>query len=373
MSDAREDSVPQRVLVVVPSWVGDVVMATPTLRAIRELYPQAQITALVKDAVRPVLDPCPWIDRYATIRRRRPRPVGKADGRRSGPVALARRLTARKFDLAILLPNSFRTALLVRMAGVPRRVGYERDGRGFLLTDRLIPRRAAGRYIPTPTRDYYLGVARYLGAHDPNPRMELFTRDADDAAADGLLQQAGYDGSRPLVLVNPGANYGDAKMWFADRFAAVADRCTDELGAMVALTGAPKERAILDKVIAAARRPILDLSRQGLNLSTLKAVAKRARLMITNDTGPRHIAAAFGVPVVTIFGPTDPAWTEIGFGHERIARMPVYCSPCQKKRCPLRGSAEELQCMKQVSVEMVMQHAHELLQAGAAHRESIPA
>jgi heptosyltransferase-2 len=373
MADAGCDKTPQRVLVAVPSWVGDVVMATPTLRAIRELYPSAQITALVKDAVRPVLDPCPWVDRYATIRRRSHRPAGKYDGRRSGPVGLARRLAARRFDMAVLLPNSFRTALLARMAGVPRRVGYERDGRGFLLTDRLIPRRAAGRYIPTPTRDYYLGVARYLGAADPDPAMQLFTRPADDAAADALLRHAGYDGSRPLVLLNPGANYGDAKMWFADRFAAVADRCAEELGVAVALTGAPKERAILDRVTSAAKQPILDLSRHGLNLSTLKAVIKRSRLMVTNDTGPRHIAAAMSVPVVTIFGPTDPAWTEIGFGHERIARVPVYCSPCQKKRCPLRGSTDELQCMKGVSVEMVMQHVQDLMQPGTLHPASTTA
>ncbi len=370
MPEARRDSVPQRVLVVVPTWVGDVVMATPTLRAIRSLYPQAQITALVRDAVRPVLEPCPWVDRYATIRRRRPRKVAPHDGRRTGLVTLARRLATRKFDLAVLLPNSFRTGLLVRMAGVPRRVGYERDGRGFLLTDRLIPRRAAGRFIPTPTRDYYLGLARYLGAHDPDPSMALFTRDADDVAADDLLRRAGHDGSRPLVLVNPGANYGDAKMWFPDRFAAVADRCADEIGAAVALTGAPKERSILDRVIASAKRPLLDLSRHGLNLSTLKAVVKRSRLMITNDTGPRHIAAAFDVPVVTIFGPTDPAWTEIGFARERMVRVPVYCSPCQKKRCPLRGTSEELQCMTQVSVEMVMHHAAELMQP---HPASVPA
>ena len=364
MGVTKVEREPRRVLVVSPTWVGDAVMATPTFRAIRQLYPQAQITALVKESVRPVLEPCPWIDRYVTIRR--PRPDRRHDARRKGPVPLARRLASRRFDLAVLLPNSFRTALLVRMAGVPQRVGYERDGRGFLLTDRLIPRRAAGKFIPVPTRDYYLGLARYLGAGDLDPAMQLFTRPADEAAADDLLRRACYDGQRPLVLLNPGANYGDAKMWFADRFAAVADRCARELGAAVAVTGAPKEQAILREVTAATTQPVMDLSRHGLTLGTLKAIVRRARVMVTNDTGPRHIAAALGVPVVTIFGPTDPAWTEIGFEHERAVREAVYCSPCQKKRCPLRGTAEELQCMRRVKVEQVFEQVQALWPARAA-------
>lgn len=332
-------------------------MATPTLRALRHLYPQAQITALLRATVRPILDACPWIDRMATIR---PRRRGVSDARRTGPVNLARRLTAGRFDTAVLLPNSFRTALLVRMAGIPRRVGYDRDGRGFLLTDRLLPRRVQGRFAPVPTLDYYLGIARYLGATDSDPAMRLFTRPQHDAKAQDTLAKAGHDpqGDRPLVLINPGANYGDAKMWYPDRFAAVADRCVQEWGATVAVTGAPNERAILDRVLDAARQPMLDLPALGIDLTLLKSVIRYSQLMITNDTGPRHLAAAMGVPVVTIFGPTDPAWTEINLENERQVMEKVFCGPCQKKRCPL-----DHRCMTQIQPDQVYRQAAELLQA----------
>jgi heptosyltransferase II len=301
------------------------------------------------------VDGMPWINRIITIRQKR---EGASNGRRTGLFALARRLAAGKFDTTILLPNSFRSALVVRMAGIPRRIGYDRDGRGGLLTDRLLPRRAAGRLLPVSTRDYYLGLARYLGAADPDPSMQLFSRREDDRRADALLRQAGFDpeGPRKLVILNPGANYGDAKMWYPERFADVADRCAEAFDTVAAVSGAPRERWIIDQVLASARRPVLDLPRLGVDLRLLKSVLKRASLLVTNDTGPRHMAAALGVPVVTIFGPTDPAWTEIHFRHERQVSVPVPCGPCQLKKCPL-----DHRCMLRIEPEMVFRHVAELI------------
>ena len=351
-----------RLLVVMPSWLGDTVMATPALRALRALYPNAHITALIRVAIRPIIEGCPWVDRIITVRSRRHRGT---DGRRAGHVALARRLAAGRFDTAVLLPNSFRSALLTRMAGISRRIGYDRDGRGFLLTDRLLPRRGKDGFVPVSTRDYYLGIARYLGSNNPDPKMALFTRPEQDAQADQLLEQVGFtpDDRRPLVLISPGANYGDAKIWDARRFAQVADRCVSELGAVVAISGAPHERPILDRVLAAVKEPVADLSKLGVNLSLLKSIVRRSSLVVTNDTGPRHVAAAFNVPVVTVFGPTDPAWTTIDFPAERQVRVNVFCGPCQKKKCPLQNTADEHCCMTRVSAEMVFEQASELLQA----------
>ena len=360
----------RRLLIVMPTWVGDTIMATPTIRALRALYPEAHIAALVRSSVRPLLESNPWLDRLVTIRpKRRGMP---ADGRRTGPLTLARRLAAGKFDTAILLPNSFRTALFVRLAGIPRRVGYDRDGRGFLLTDRLLPLRSKGRFVPVSTVEYYLGLAAYLGAVNLSSKMELFTRPEDDARALAMLRRAGFNPEvgKPLVLINPGANYGEAKLWFADRFAAVADRLSREHGVTVAVTGAPKERPIIDKVIASAKEPLLNLPAHGLDLLLLKSVVKMSRLMVTNDTGPRHIAAAMGVPVVTIFGPTDPAWTDIGFSLERQARERVDCGPCQKKQCPLRGTPDELVCMKRVEASAVFDLASKLLRVAPAGEDA---
>ena len=355
MNSPKQQLPSERLLIVMPSPLGDAVMAMPTVAALRSLFPDARITAIVRAASRPVVDGCPWIDRIATIR---PHRGGLIRSRRNRPTVLARRIATGRFDTAVLLPNSFRTALLARMAGIPRRVGYDRDGRGFLLTDRLLPRRGLEGFIPVPTRDYYLGIARYLGAINPDATLRLFTRRQHDLQADEILASAGYDpaDNRSLVLISPGAAYGDAKMWYPDRFAEVARRCVLELGAVVAVTGAPNERPILDQVVAAAGVPILDLARMGISLTLLKSVVRRSRLVITNDTGPRHMAAAFNVPVVTIFGPTDPAWTHIHFAHERQVKVDVFCGPCQKKRCPL-----DHRCMTQIHPDQVFQQASALL------------
>lgn len=343
MNDQSTSRDPQRVVVVMPTWVGDTAMATPTLRALRKRYADAHIAALARPMVAPLLEPCPWIDELTVY-----------DPRAEGVTATATKLREKQYDLAVVLPNSFRSALMPWLAGVPHRIGYARGGRGLLLTDRLRAKRDAKGFVPTPTLDYYLQIAERLGSHVSNRAMELFTTPEDDAAADQLLG----DAKQPLVLLNVGANYGDAKMWLPERFAAVGDRCVRELGATVAVSGAPKERPIVDAVLNAAQEKVIDLSAKGMDLSALKAVVKRADLMVTNDTGPRHIAAAFGVGIVTIFGPTDPIWAALSDVREKQVNADVFCSPCQLKKCPL-----DHRCMTRVSVDDVFAQVSELLEA----------
>jgi heptosyltransferase-2 len=353
-------SQPSKILVVQPSWVGDAVMATPTLRAIRQLYPRAHVTYLMRRYVKPIYTGMPWADRLATYR------TGKTDKRAGkGLVDLAMRLRAAKFDMAILLPNSFKSALLCKLADIPRIVGYERDGRSFLLTDKLLPAKERGRFVPSPIIKYYFGLAQYLGATDRNLRMELFVTPSERREAEKALEQSGIDprierpaatGRPPLVLLNPGAQYGAAKCWLPENFAAVADQLIEDTGATVLVSGAPRERRILDEVKSHMRHKLVDLSAAGAGLGAIKEIIRRCDLMITNDTGPRHIAAAFDVPVVTIFGPTHPEWTEIFFAKERKVAVKVFCGPCQKKVCPL-----DHRCMTRISPAMVMERASELL------------
>lgn len=349
---------PRRLLVVMPSSLGDVVMATPTLRALRSHYPQSRITALVKRDCRGVLDPCPWVDRVVSVR----------PGLRDGLFELSRRLAGGKFDAAVILPNSFRTALLTRMAGIERRIGYARDGRATLLTDRLLARRRVGGFVPVPTHEYYLGIARYLGAVDPDPTLELLTRPEDDAATEVILARAGglTDHSRPLVLMVPADRHAPARAWPADRYAELADRCAAELGAVVALVGSAKEKKVIERVIGAAQRPIVNLSHVEADRGLLKSVIRRSAVLVGNDAGPRHVAAALGVPVVTLFGPTDPAWTDTGYDLERQVRIKVYCSPCQKRKCPLRQTADEHQCLRQISAATVYEQVASLVGRAAA-------
>jgi heptosyltransferase-2 len=351
---------PARILVVQPSWVGDAVMATPALRALRQLYPEAHISYLLRRYVKPIYAGMPWCDRLITYRTGR----GKAKTGR-GLFDLAARLRAGKFDLAILLPNSFKTALICKLAKVPRIAGYERDGRGFLLSDKLLPAKDRGKYVPTPIVRYYLGLAHYLGSRSRDTRLELFVTEAERSAASRLLDRAGLEpslcrpaqqGGPPLVLLNPGAQYGQAKCWLAENFAQLADRFIDELGATILIAGSPRERRILDAVQRHMKHAAVDLCAKGLDLASLKEIVRRCDLMITNDTGPRHIAAAFDVPLVTVFGPTHPEWSEINFAKERKVAVKVFCGPCQKKTCPL-----DHRCITRISPALVYEAAMQLL------------
>ena len=351
---------PQRILVVQPSWVGDAVMATPTLRAIRQLYPSAEISFLLRRYLKGLYVGMPWADQLVTYR------TDKTKGRTGkGAFDLAARLRAGRFDLAVLLPNSFKAALVCKMAQVPRVLGYERDGRGFLLTDRLIPNKQAGKFVPSPIIRTYMALAHYLGSASRDLTMGLFVTDADRRAGEAVLARCGLPaglhrpaaaGRPPLVVLNPGAQYGAAKLWRADYFAALADRFVSDLGATVLLSASPKERAIVQSIRGQMKGPAVDLSSAGMTLGSLKDVVRRCDLMVTNDTGPRHVAAALGVPVVTVFGPTHPEWTDIYVPAERQVSIPVFCGPCQKKVCPL-----DHRCMTGVTPDMVWDACMQLL------------
>jgi heptosyltransferase-2 len=355
---------PEKVLVVQPSWVGDAVMATPTLRALRELYPAASISYLLKRPLKPLYAGMPWADQLITYRTGRTR---KKAGK--GLFDLAARLRAAKFDLAVLLPNSFQTALVCKMAKIDRILGYERDGRGFLLSDRLLPPRDRGKFVPTPIIKYYLGLSSYLGSHQKDLTLRLFVTEAQRRRGIGLLERCGLDpgidrpasaAKPPLIVLNPGAQFGAAKCWLPEYFAELSDRFVEELGATVLISSAPKERPIVDAVLRHCRHPAVDLAAHGLCLGSLKEIVRRCDLMVTNDTGPRHIAASFNVPVVTIFGPTHPQWTEIYYAKERQVAVKVFCGPCQKKTCPL-----DHRCMTRVTPAMVHTAALNLLQTPA--------
>lgn len=336
---------PQSLLIVQPSWVGDAVMATPTLRALRAVYPAARIAYLFKRNLAPVFAGMPWADELI--------PYGD-----ESTWSLARKLRASRFDSAVLLANSFRTALLCRLASVKKIVGYAREGRSLLLTDRLQPpRERDGSFTISPIVHYYLGIAHYMGSVDRDVTMQLFVTPDEEREADDVMRRAGIDAQRPRVVLNPGAQYGAAKCWLPEYFAEASDRLQAEFGAQVVVSSAPRERPIVDEIARHAKKPFVDLATFKPSFGSVKAFIRTCDLMITNDTGPRHIAAAFGVPVVTLFGPTHPDWTQIYFALERQLAVKVDCGPCQLKKCPL-----DHRCMKQLTPDMALAASAELLQ-----------
>jgi heptosyltransferase-2 len=285
-------------------------MCTPVLRAVRERRPQTRISAIVRPGLDDLLRGCPFID--STI-------VCDNKGL-FGPQRLAKAIKQSDAQAVLLLPNSFRSALGARLSGTPIRIGYDRDGRHAILTHALPPVKSD---LPVPMVDYYAALSCFaLGmdasAESIDRRIELATTPDEEAAADALLHEV----SGPFVALNPGANRAD-KRWPAERFAALADRlttcpATDSASPhSVVITGGPGELELLEAIEKLAKRPLINLARRGVTLGSLKAVLRRAAILITNDTGPRHIAAALGTPVVTLFGPTDHRWTTLHLPPDR--------------------------------------------------------
>ena len=301
---------------VLPSWLGDTVMATPTLGLLRRsLGPSAVIVGQVRPGMDDLLAGLDALDDLVV-----------ADARSlMGPAKVASRLVSFRFDAALLLPNSFSSAMTVRLAGIPVRLGYDRDGRGLLLTHRLeAPRRPDGRWAPISAVDYYLRAGRALlealgTAPEPAAAKPLCLAitDAQAAAGLGLLARAGVAPGQPYALLNPGGN-NPAKRWPVERFAAVAHHLIVRHKLLVLINGSPGERDLTQLIKQAIilgdpnDEPMVRcLPELGVTISSLKPVVSSARVMVTNDTGPRHIAAAFNVPCVTLFGPTDPRWTTL--------------------------------------------------------------
>ena len=368
----------KNILVFLPNWVGDVVMATPALRALRGAYPKARIAYLGRPVAIETVRGTPWADELI---------VDESSKKGLCEFAkLAMHLRGMHFDLAVLLPNSFRTALLARVgAGVGEVIGYDRDGRGMLLTRKLAPQRdEEGQFTPVPTIDYYNAIVRELGGQDLNWQMQLHVQEQDQRQADSLLREAGWttdfrdsvqsprtarvgQDQHPLVMLNPGASFGPSKLWPADRFAAVADELIARRGAAIIINAAPAEKEIAQAVESAMKhKPLINFAGRPNSLGLLKGLLGRCDLLITNDTGARHIAAACGAGLVTIFGSTDPTWARIDYPRERTIRVDVPCSPCQQKECTQPPGATYHQCMAAIGPEMVLSAALEVLDSSPA-------
>ena len=347
----------ENIAVFLPNWVGDVVMATPALRALREHFNSARITYIGRQAPLAALSGAPWADDVMPdLSRQRP-------GAANFPAQVAR-LRRRRFDLAVLLPNSFRSALLARLAGVRRIAGYDRQHRGWMLTDKLpAARQADGGFLPMSAVRYYMDLLGVLGVDCPAAgRLELAVTDFEARAADEILDRALPRRGGPIVMLNPGASFGTSKMWDPSRYAELADLLVRRRRARIIINAAPSEREIAAEVGRAMEtRPAVNFADRDNTLGLLKGLLRRCALLVTNDTGARHVAAALGIGVVTLFGSTDPRWSEIDCAWERIVRVDVRCSPCQSKLCLQPAGPTYHQCMSAITADMVLAACGEVL------------
>ena len=314
-------------------------MTTPAISVIREHFPHAEITILANGLVSQLLLHHPGIDNVITFDRQ-----GKHHGV-AGRLRLASELRKHEFDLAIIFPNSFDSALVPWLARIPARIGKCSDGRTMLLSGRY---EAAKGSPPGHEVDYYLNLMAYFGITGSRTPLCLFITPEEGNRASATLAGRGIHPDDFVLGINPGASYGAAKRWYPDRFAEVARRLADQWSAKVVIFGGPGEASISAEIESRLEGTALNMAGK-TTVRELMPLIKRCNLFITNDSGPMHIAAAFEVPLVAIFGSTDHTGTSPYSGNSLVVRKNVECAPCKLRECPT-----DHRCMTEVTAEDVI-------------------
>ncbi|MGR3294290.1 MAG: lipopolysaccharide heptosyltransferase II [Candidatus Scalindua sp.] len=352
----------KKILVRAPNWVGDVVMATPAFRCIRENFADSHITLLIKKNLRGIIDGSPWFDEVVELEPK----AGKSEngflfprkvfsGNTKEYLGLINRIRTERYDLGFLFPNSFSSALMVWLGGVKRRIGYKRDARSFLLTDGIERQSENGKFLPTYMGDYYLKLCSQIGCKVTSGKPELFISEECEEKVKELLRKYDID-KKPFILMNPGASYGSSKLWTAEGFARTADLLKEVVDCNIVLTCGPGEIGLADEIEKYSKSGLINLSKASISLDVFKVIVKRCMLLIALDSGPRHYAVALNRPVVVLMGPNNPMYTESEYETGKVIREDIECSPCQLKTCPT-----DRRCMTMITPEKVVQACIDVL------------
>jgi len=331
-----------KILIRATNWVGDAIMALPALRAVRKRFPDGEIAIVARPYVADIYrdqEICNQLIPYD--------PKGLHSGF-SARERLAAEIRAQKFDVALLLQNAFEAAWLAWRANVPERIGYARDGRSFLLT-KAVPLPRHGE-IPAHEKFYYLELLRRAGWLDSlrdDTFIGLNVQEDKRRSADEFLCKSGVRHGALRIAIGAGASYGSAKCWPPSRFAEVANRLQSEADADVILFGTAAEASVSTAISAEMRWPPIDLAGKTA-IADLPALLSQCHLFIGNDSGAMHVAAAVGLPIVAVFGPTDPGGTAPVTPRCSIVQQKPYCSPCFLRRCPT-----DHRCMTAITAGMV--------------------
>ena len=337
----------KRIMIRSTNWIGDAIMTTPAIRAIRKHFPHAHITLLAKPWVAPVFQYSPHINHIMTYDSN-----GYHAGL-SGKIHLIKDIRNQNFDTAILLQNAIEAAILVFGAGIKRRVGFNTDARGLLLTH-AVPISKAIKIIHQ-TR-YYVKMLECAGIPTAGLDLELFIGTADSLSAYRYLQKINASPNIRWIGMNPSATYGTAKQWFPKRFAQLADRIANNYHAGILIFGGPKDKELGEQVCDMMQIPAVNLAGQ-TTLGMAMALIQKCHVFVTNDSGLMHIACALQTPLIAIFGSTNPITTGPIGNNSHIVQVKAPCSPCLLTDCPKNHHI----CMDAVSVDMVYQKVEELL------------
>jgi heptosyltransferase-2 len=328
---------------MLPNWIGDVVMATPTLRAIRQNFPDALVVGIMRPYVRQVLEGTAWLDRSLYYDRRTP-----SQGLTWWQ--LVDQLRTLRLDTFILTTHSLRAGWLAWLSGATNRVGFVRNGRALFLNRRLYQRKVAGSYPVRSAIDHYLELAQAVGCPGNDSRMELATTSRDELVADRVWNNLGLGEVAEVIAFNTGSACSPARIWPVEYFVDLAQQLVTTRNAAVLIMCGPGEVATAAAIERAANHyRVTSMVEQDLSLGVAKACIRRANVLVTTDSGPRHFGPAFDVPVVALFGPIDPRWTDSHHAKSSYLQHPCACAPCGRDHCPYTHHA----CMREISPQRV--------------------
>lgn len=338
------------ILVRATNWVGDAVMTLPALEAVRENFPAARITVLARPWVAPVFENHPAVNNILIYNRH-----DSIKKNISEFFNMASLIKKKRYDLAVLFQNAFEAALLAFMGGVKHRLGFDSDGRGFLLNHGI----KRGREIfEVHQVEYYLSILKAAGlkAESRNPVLHLSEKDL--AKAGKLLESEGIAINDFILGISPGAIFGNAKRWPLERFAKISDWASDRWGAKVIILGSKKEKEIGIKMAGIMKNRAAGFC-GNTSLGEAMGLISKCSFFVTNDSGLMHVAAALGVPTLAIFGSTDHVATGPRGSRTKIIKHDIECSPCLKPECPT-----DFKCMLSIEPEEVWEEMERFRKAG---------
>ncbi|MBF0390319.1 MAG: lipopolysaccharide heptosyltransferase II [Desulfamplus sp.] len=333
-----------KILIRAANWIGDAIMTTPVIRAIRKNYPDAHITLLAKPWVIPVFDNNPYIDEVMVYQ------SGGRHAKGFGTIRLSKDIRKKRFDIAILMQNAFEAALITFLGSVPVRIGYNTDGRTLLLNPsiKLDKRLKKGHLI-----DYYIGILKGAGLYDAGRELDLFISDIEKVEAIKIIESYGINIKTDHVIgINPGATGGTAKRWFPERYAELAKRLSEKFKTKILIFGSSSDYELGETI---KQDVCINLAGK-TTLRQAFALMEKCDLFITNDSGLMHAAAALHTKQIAIVGSTDHIATSPSSPNSVMIRVPVPCSPCLKVHCPKDKSDTDYHvCMNKITLDMVIE------------------
>lgn len=337
------------ILIRSTNWVGDAVMTLPALEAVRENFPSASITVIARPWVAPVFENHPAVNNILIYNRH--------DGLKKNIYEffhLASIIRKNRYDLAVLFQNAFEAALLAYLGRVRCRLGFDSDGRRFLLTHGI---KRSSEIFAVHQVEYYLSILKAVGLKTESRNPVLYLSKKDIAKAENLLQSQGISKTDFILGISPGAIFGSAKRWPFERFAKISDWASERWGAKVIVLGSKKEKDIGNKMAGMMKNKAADFCGT-TSLGEAMGLIAGCSFFVTNDSGLMHVAAALGVPTLAIFGSTDHVATGPRGSKTRIIRHDIACSPCLKPECPT-----DFKCMLSIEPEEVWDEMEKFRQA----------